>query len=196
MEVQSDVYLGTDGLPDGGHPLLRRVPGGRGVDPPEFFGRRGLQGREPGFYLRLGVASEFRRRVPADVLVDADAVPGPAADEFVHGRAEVLAPDVPERLVDPGYRALQHGTPAVEPAGVHRLPVVRDAGGVLAQEVPLQQFLDRCLDGLRLALHDGFAPPHEAVAGLQPQEQPPRGDAVQVVVGDGRHTGWQVSPWE
>jgi hypothetical protein len=120
--------------------------------------------------------------IATDPLVDANSITGPSAEQLVDGRAEVFALDVPECLIDPGDSGHQDRTAAVEPAAVHRLPVVLDAEWVFPEEVAVKQFLNGRPDGPRTALDDGFAPADEPVTGFQPEEQPSRRHRVQFVV--------------
>src|SRR6185503_10574377 len=93
-----------------------------------------------------------RGRVAGDVLARE------AAQELVHGDAERLAADVPERQVDRALRVDLLAAGRVEVAAVHELPQVLDPRGVLADDQPRD-----LLDGVaRAALADAG----QALVGL------------------------------
>src|SRR5262249_58722513 len=90
----------------------------------------------------LDALGELARLGPADALVDPDLLPALAAQQPVDGQADRLAGDVPQRLLDPADRRVEHRA-AREPAEVvqHR-PEVLDVAWVLPDE-PILEVMDR-----------------------------------------------------
>ena len=70
-----------------------------------------------------------------DLAVDADAVAGRAAEQFVDRHTVDFALDIPERLVDPAEDGGLDRPAAIERPAVNRLPVEHDAIGILADQV-------------------------------------------------------------
>jgi hypothetical protein len=129
------------------------------------------------------VFDDVGRAVAADPAVGLHLVAHQAAQQFVDRRAQDLALDVPQRLVDAGDRAHQDRAAAVEAGAVHGLPQVVDAGRVLPDQVGLE-FLDRGFDGARAAFDDGLAPADDAFVGVDFQEHPARRNTVGGQFGD------------
>jgi hypothetical protein len=84
-----------------------------------------------------------------------------AAQQLVDRHAEVLAGDVPERLVEARERAHQHRAAAEEGRAVDMLPVVLDAQRVFADQI-VGEFLDGGDGALGLAFQGGLAPADQA----------------------------------
>src|SRR5262249_35059344 len=81
---------------------------------------------------------------------------GRPAQQLVDRDAQLLALDVPERLLDPRDRRIQDDSAAPEPVPMEPLPVVLDRARVLADQVPRE-----LVDGRRyrsLAPLDGRLP--------------------------------------
>lgn len=147
----------------------------------------------------LRLAPLCRRKQPREVVaadppVHAHAVAHRAAEQRVHGHAERLSLDVPQRDVEPRERALrpwamqsesagyisapgdgathhQHGPAGVEAAAHGGLPDVLDAVRSRANEA--LQVDERALDGLGVPLERCLAPADGAVGGFDAHEEPP-----------------------
>jgi hypothetical protein len=104
--------------------------------------------------------------------VDPDPVAGGAAEQLVDGCVEVLAGDVPQRLVHAGERGHEDRAAPEEGRAVDVLPVVLDAERVLADQV-VADLGDRGHPRAGLALERGLAPPHQPVVGRDLDEPRP-----------------------
>ena len=111
---------------------------GRRLDVARRRGRFAGPGLERGEALRFMSALHLLRR--ARVRVDADPVARRPAEQFVHGHAERLALDVPQRLVDAAQRAGENRAAAIERVPVDRLPVMHHGARILADQVRLDLF--------------------------------------------------------
>jgi hypothetical protein len=80
------------------------------------------------------VLDELLRRVADEMPVDANPLPRRAAEEVVHGHAEALPLQIPERDVDAGDGAHDHLAGRPEGAARHLAPPVLDPGRILADE--------------------------------------------------------------
>ncbi len=168
---------------------------------PARTGRVHLHRGEPLHLAPLCRRKQPREVVAADPPVHAHAVAHRAPEQCMHGHAERLALDVPQRDVEPGERALQprdmrsgsalcveywrwgdwmgsthheHGSTGVEAAAHGGLPDVLDAVRARADEA--LQVGERALDGLRVSLKRRLAPADDAVGGFDAHEEPPRRD--------------------
>ena len=96
--------------------------------------------------------------------VHAQPIAHGAAEELMDRLAEVLAGDVPERLVDSRECRHHHRTTAVEGAAIEELPVVLDPERVTADE-HVGHLVDRGHSAASLAFERGLAPSHQAGVG-------------------------------
>ena len=134
---EAEVGLGVPGL------LVGQIGRGRFVDlaladavraADVRDGRLGAHGLVAELQIALDVVEEGGHVGAAGVRVDQDAVPGPAAEQLVHGESGGLALDVPQGRVDGGDG--RHGDRAAPPVGalVEVLPGVLDPRRVAADE--------------------------------------------------------------
>ena len=105
------------------------------------------------------------------MLVDADAVAGGATQQLVDRHTEGLAGEVPQRLFDAAQHAGEEWAAAIESVAVHRLPVVDDAGRVLADQVR-REFIDALSARERAPFEDRFTQADEAFVGVNFEEEP------------------------
>ncbi|NJN84302.1 MAG: hypothetical protein HC802_19840, partial [Caldilineaceae bacterium] len=127
--------------------------------------RPGLEGDVAFGLLVLDVLDLILDRVAADVGVDLDAVAQRTAQQLVDGHAQRLAGQIPECLVDARDRAGQDWAAAVKRVFVVCLPVVDDAGRVLADEI-VGHFVDGRGHRACAALHHGFAQADQPFVGV------------------------------
>ena len=123
------------------------------------------------FHALFRVGCGLFGRVAAGMAVHADLVTAAAAQQLIHRRAELLALDIPKRLLDTADAGGQDGAAAIESRAVHGLPEVFNAHGVRADE-HRAQFVDRHLDRASTAFQHGFAPADDALVGRDLQEHP------------------------
>jgi len=187
VEVHADVDLVAHDVAYLGEAVDRRLYRGGGLDPAELRGGVHLHRRQSRLDTLAGRLPDRRGPVAADPAVHSHSIPDRPAEQFVRGRAERLPAEVPQRLVEPGDGRHVDRAAAVEPPAVHRLPVVLDGRGVLAEQPGLGERLHRRGDGPRADAGHALAPPDLAVARLQADQQPPRRDVEQFVVCEGRH---------
>jgi hypothetical protein len=116
----------------------------------------------------LGVARPPGRT--AGVAVQPHAVPARPAEQFVHGYAVPASAQVPQRLVEPGDGAAEHGPAAVEAAAGQLLPERGDRQRVLADEVA-GQLADRGGRGTGPVFERRVAPAGDALVGADAHEQ-------------------------
>jgi hypothetical protein len=190
VQVDRHVAVGAEHLAGAGDPGDDAIQlGGRAVaaHPPR---RVHLHRGEAHGELVGDVIGDLVRVVAADPAVGADALTHRAAQQVVHGHAEALSLDVPQRLVDAGDGAGEHRAATVELALGEHLPVVFDAVGVLAGEVH-GELLHRGRHDIRVALQRRLAPAHQPVVGLDAHEQPAGRDRQRLHPRDAAHA---VSP--
>ena len=95
--------------------------------------------------------------VAADPAVNANLFAACAAHQLVNRRAEALALDVPQRLVDARDRAHEDAAAPVERAAIKRVPDILDLRRVAADEI-IRHFAHAGAYGFRLAFQHGLAP--------------------------------------
>jgi hypothetical protein len=173
VEVQRHVALIAQRLARLAGALDRPTDLRPGVDQPQRARGVHLHRREPGRSLRGRLLPHLGGIVAADPGVHADAVAHRPAQQLVHGRAADLARDVPQRLVDAGQGAGEHGAAAVEAALGQHLPVILDAQGI-GPDQQVGELVHRGADRVGAALHHGLAPADDALVGLNSQKQPAR----------------------
>ena len=99
------------------------------------------------------------------------------------GRVEVLAEDVPERLLEAGERRGEDEVAAIKRAAIIAGPEPLDLARVLADE-GAADFADGGFHRLGAALEDGLAPADDARVGGYLEEQPARPDVERLDAGD------------
>ena len=126
---------------------------------------------------RPGTLRQLAGLGPADTSVDPHLLPALAAQEAVDGQSRRLARDVPEGLLDPADRRVDHRA-AGEPAEVvHHRPEVFDVARVLADQPSLEVVDGRDRRPVRPA-RIGLADAVDALIGLDLDEDmiPPQAD--------------------
>ena len=103
--------------------------------------------------------------------IDADRVTHRTAEKLIHRRAQHLALDVPERLIDGAQRGVDHHAAAVAVVQVHDLPEPLDRRRILPHDLAAQQ-LDRRRDRGGLVDQGRLPPAVHAGVGLHLDEQP------------------------
>src|SRR5262245_43156877 len=89
----------------------------------------------------------------ACVSVNANAIAGRPAQQFVYRHPEQFAFNVPKRLVNSGERTRQNRPSAIESVAINGLPMVSDSARVVADQIRLD-FFDRCGAGQRASFGD------------------------------------------
>ena len=148
-----------------------------GIDELQLLRRVHLDGPEALVLLLLRGSRNVRRPVAADPGIYADGIPAGASHELVCRNAEHLALDVPERLVDAGYRAHQHRAAAIKSGAVKRTPYVLDTRGIPPDEI-LAHLLCACLDRPAVSLEHRFAPSGYPLVGTHFQKAPSRAHKI------------------
>jgi hypothetical protein len=175
VEIDADAEVLSHRLADRLHARQHRVDLRVRVDDLHLLGGVHLHRRESA---RAAVPRHRRRvgrPVAADPRVDADAIAQLATQQRVHGNAERLALDVPQRLIDPGEGAHVHAAAAVESAAVQHRPVILDQRRILADQI-VGQLLDGGGDRVRASLEHRLTPPGDPLVRLDLEEAPPRRD--------------------
>ena len=121
--------------------------------------------------------------VAADPGVGADALAHEDAQQLPGGDAVELAPEVPERLVEPGQGRHEDRATAVEAAAIGYLPDVLDPARIVAEEA-VPQRLEGAGHRLGMAFEAGLAPTGLAVVGLDADQEPAGRDVERFVAGD------------
>ena len=111
--------------------------------------------------------------IVADVGVNANAIAGGAAEEFVNGNAEQFAFDVPEGLFDAAERAGEDGAAAIERVAIDGLPMVDNVARIFADQVGFD-FGHGGGARFGAAFGDGFAQADDAFVGVNLEKEPAR----------------------
>ncbi len=93
------------------------------------------------------------------------------AQQLVYRNSKRFPMDVPQRLVEPCYRAGENRPAPVERTLGHDLPVILDAQRILPDE-QLRQLLDGGAHSLGAAFDYGFTPADNPAVGLHPNKEP------------------------
>ena len=182
MEIESHERLVADGVSDRRDLSDDAVGPGGCRQRAELVREVGLERPIASVAVLDGRLGEFFGAVTAQILVNEHPVADVPTEELVYRDIVVASLDVPERLVDAGEGAHQHGAAAKIGALIQLPPVILGSERVLVQEMSLHELRNGCADGLQSSLNDRLAPADYPHVRLQFEQQPPGRNGEHLVV--------------